>query len=224
MKLHDVFRRVTSTFRAQMAHLLREDMRLTLKGEVFMVMRDGATGEIQEERHLKNLVVRDASILVARLLKDNAETVSPLGAIHGAFVLAVGTGDSGWDLQDPPAPTDTQRALYSELTRKRFQTTTFVDPGGLPVGFPTNVVDYTTTFSESEAVGPLVEMALLGGCISTNMSVRNPVPTPYGPNSALAYDASHNLTMWETELNYLTFPVVNKPATSTLTITWRLTT
>ena len=219
MKLNEIFRRATSTFRVQMAHLLREDMHRSLKGEVFMVLRDGATGTVQDRRHIQNLVVRDASILVARLLKDNQET-----NLHGAFVLAVGTGDTGWDLMNPPAPTDTQRALYSELTRKRFAQTDFVDPGGLPVGYPTNVVDYTTTFSESEAVGPLVEMALLGGNISTNMSVRNPVPTPYGPNSALAYDAAHNLTMWETELNYLTFPVVNKPATSTLTITWRLTT
>jgi hypothetical protein len=207
-----------------MAHILREDAHLALKGEVFMVMRDGHTGRIQDQRHIKNLVVRDASILIARLLKDNQETTVPLGVIHGAYVLAVGTGDSGWDPMNPPAPTDTQRALYSELTRKRFTQTSFVDAGGLPVGYPTNVVDYTTTFSESEAVGPLVEMALLGGSISTNMSVRNPVPTPYGPNSALAYDAAHNLSMWETELNYLVFPVVNKGATSTLTITWRLTT
>jgi hypothetical protein len=206
-----------------MGQLLREDARFKLKGEVFIVLRDGATGEVQDERHIKNLVVQDASILVARLLKDNAET-GPLGALHGAFVLAVGTGDTGWDPMAPPAPTDTQRALYSELTRKRFQTTTFVTTGGLPVGYPTNIVDYTTVFSEAEAVGPLVEMALLGGTISTNMSVRNPVPTPYGPNSSLAYDSAHNLTMWETELNYLTFPVVNKPATSTLAITWRLTT
>jgi hypothetical protein len=219
MRLTDVFRKATSAFRAQMQNLLREDMRMELKGEVFMVMRDGASGKVQEERHIKNLVVRDASILVARLLKDNAET-----GLHGAFVLAVGTGDTGWDPMSPPAPTDTQRALYSELTRKRFQTTTFVTSGGLPVSYPTNIVDYTTVFSEAEAVGPLVEMALLGGNISTNMSVRNPVPTPYGPNSSLAYDALHNLSMWETELNYLTFPIVNKPATSTLAITWRLTT
>jgi hypothetical protein len=219
MKLQDILRRATSTFRAQMEHLLREDMHGALKGEVFMVLKDGATGREQDRRHIKNLVVRDASILVARLLKDNQEV-----GLRSAFVLAVGTGDTGWDLMNPPAPTDTQRALYSELTRKRFFQTDFVDPGGLPVGYPTNVVDYTTTFSEGEAVGPLVEMALLGGNISTNMSIRNPVPTPYGPNSALAYDAAHNLTMWETELNYLTFAVVNKPATSTLTITWRLTT
>ena len=219
MRLTEALRKATSTFRANLVNILREDAHLKLKGEVFMVLRDGASGEVQEKRHIKNLVVKDASVLVARLLKDNAEV-----GLHGAFVLAVGTGNTGWDPMNPPAPTDTQRALYSELARKRFQTTSFVTSDGLPVGYPTNIVDYTTVFSESEAVGPLVEMALLGGNISTNMSVRNAVPTPYGPNSSLAYDALHNLSMWETELNYLSFAVINKPATSTLGITWRLTT
>ena len=221
MKLTDIIRQASTTFRAEMVSRLQEEVPtgLRLKGEVFMVMRDGRTGDIQEERHVKNLVVLDASILIARLLRDNTET-----GLHGAFVLAVGTGDSGWNPMAPPAPTSTQRALYSELTRKRFQSTNFVDPLGLPVSYPTNVVDYTTVFSESEAVGPLVEMSILGGTISTNMSTRNPVPTPYGPNSALPYDVAHNLAMWETALNNLTFAVVNKPATSTLGITWRITT
>jgi hypothetical protein len=83
MKLNEACRRATSTFRAYMAHLLREDMHVALKGEVFMVLKDGATGRVQDHRHLKNLVVQDASILVARLLKDNQETASPLGIIHG---------------------------------------------------------------------------------------------------------------------------------------------
>ena len=38
------------------------------------------------------------------------------------------------------------------------------------------------------------------------------------------YDPTVDLTAFETEINYLTFPVVNKPATSTWTIVWRLTT
>ena len=183
-----------------------------------MTLRDGKTGEVQDQRHIKNLVVWDASILIARLLKDNIE------APHGAFCLAVGTGDSGWNLQSPPAPTKTQRALYNEIGRKRFETTTFINAAGLPVAYPTNVVDYTTVFSESECVAPLCEMGILGGTISANMNIRSPVVYPYGPNSDRPYDESHNLSTWETEANYLTFSVVNKPATSTLAITWRLTT
>ena len=182
-------------------------------GEVIMTLRDGETGEVQAVRHFKNLVVKDASILVARLVKNNSET-----GLHGAFALAVGTGDSGWDPMHPPAPTNTQRALYAELTRKVFASSNFVDSLGNPSSTPTNVVDFVTTFTESEAVGPLVEMSLLGGNISSNMSIKNPVSPPNGP-----YDPTVDLTVFETILNMFTFKVQNKPATSTMTIVWRLT-
>ncbi len=188
-----------------------ENVRYYIRGDVFFELRDGATGELQETRTLRNLVVLDASILIARLVKDNQEPP------FGAYVLAVGTGDVGWNPMSPPAPTNTQRALYAEITRKTFADTQYINSGGLPVAIPTNVVDFTTTFTESEAVGPLVEMGLIGGNISTNLAVKNPVSPPNG-----AYDPTVDLTTKETQLNYLTFPVINKPATSTLTITWRL--
>lgn len=183
-----------------------------IRGDVFMRLRDARTGDLQEEREHRNLVVLDASILIARLMKDNAEPP------HGIFALAVGTGDVGWNPMSPPSPTTTQRALYSEITRKTFASTTFIDAGGVPVAYPTKVVDFSTIFTESEAVGPLVEMGLLGGNISSNLAVKNPVSPPNG-----AYNATVNLTNYETLVNFLTFPVINKPATSTLEITWRLT-
>lgn len=183
-----------------------------IRGDVFMTLRDGKTGDVQLEWERRNLVVLDASILIARLMKDNAEPPK------GIYALAVGTGDTGWNPMSPPAPTTSQRALYSEITRKTFSNTQFINAGGSPVAIPTKVVDFTTIFTESEAVGPLVEMGLIGGNISTNMSVKNPVSPPNG-----AYDATVDLTDFETMVNYLTFPVVNKPATSTLQIVWRLT-
>jgi hypothetical protein len=185
--------------------------RYKVRGDVLITLQDGATGEVQDRREI-NLVVLDASILIARLMKDNAEPP------HGAFALAVGTGDSGWDPMNPPAPTNTQRSLYSELARKTFSDTEFIDGGGIPTAIPTNVVDFTTIFAEAEAVGPLVEMGLLGGNIDTNMSVKKPVLPPNGP-----YDATVDLTAFDTEINFLTFKVINKPPTSTLTIVWRLT-
>lgn len=183
-----------------------------IRGDVFIRLYDAKTGELQEEHTLRNLVVLDASILIARLMKDNAEPPK------GIYALAIGTGDVGWDPMHPPAATDTQRALYSEICRKTFTTTQFIDGGGVPVSYPTKVVDFTTTFTESEAVGPLVEMGLLGGNISSNMSITNPVSPPNG-----TYDPTVDLTDFETLVNYLTFPVVNKPATSTMSIVWRLT-
>lgn len=186
--------------------------KIHIDGEVFITLRDAKTKALQDERHLKNIVTLDASILVARLMKDNQEPP------FGIYALAVGTGQMGWNLQSPPAATNTQRSLWSELARKTFAATNFVDSNGLYVGYPTNVVDFTTTFAESEAVGPLDEMGLLGGNVSTNLNVRNPV-TP--PNSG--YDPTVNLSNFDTLCNYLTFAVVNKSATSSLSIVWRLT-
>jgi hypothetical protein len=212
MRIADGFRRAFAKLASRAGFLHQDEVTSILRGDVFMTLRDAKSGEVLDYREVRNLIVKDASILIARLVKDNAEPPK------GAYVLAVGTGNVGWDPMSPPAATNTQRALYSELTRKTFSSTQFVDGGGIPVGYPTNVVDFTTTFTESEAVGPLVEMGILGGNISTNLAVRNPVSPPNG-----AYDPTVDLTTKETMVNYLTFPVINKPATSTFELTWRLT-
>jgi hypothetical protein len=139
------------------------------------------------------------------------------GPNFGVYALAVGTGDVGWNLQNPPPATNTQRSLYSELGRKAIATASFIDGDGGISGVPTNVVDFTTTFAESEAVGPIVEMGLIGGDCNTNVSITNPVLPPNG-----AYDPTVNVVGLDTLVNYLTFPVINKPSTSTLSWTWRL--
>lgn len=203
--------RVSSAFSVHPAENFAENG-YYIRGDVFFKMRDGRSGELQLERELRNLVVLDASILIARLMKDSAEPP------HGIFALAVGSGDSGWNPMAPPAPTNTQRSLYSEITRKTFSDTQFVNGSGVPVAYPTKVVDFTTRFTEAEAVGPLVEMGLIGGNVSTNLSIRNPVTPPNG-----SYDPTVDLTNYDTLVNFLTFAVINKPATSTLEIVWRLT-
>jgi len=211
MKIKDAFRNAKNAFSLTLANRY-QDRVPGIRGDVFLEMRNAYTGALEYEWERRNLVVRDASILLARLVKDNTEPS------FGVLVLAVGSGDVAWDPMNPPAATDTQRSLHVEITRKTFSSTQFVDSGGTPVAYPTNIVDFQTTFTESEAVGPLVEMGLLGGTISSNLMVKNPVTPPNGP-----YDDTVDHTMFETMLNYLIFPVVNKPATSTLTITWRLT-
>jgi hypothetical protein len=213
MMINSVFGRIKEAVSMLVSHRYEEKYSAIKSGEVIMTLRDGETGEIQCTRKF-NLVVKDASILVARLLKNNSET-----GLNGMFALAVGTGDSGWDPMHPPAPTNSQRALFSELTRKRFASTNFVDSLGNPSSLPTNVVDFVTTFTESEAVGPLVEMGILGGNIDSNMSIKNPVSPPNGP-----YDSTVDLTVFETLCNFFTFSVQNKPSTSTMTVVWRITT
>lgn len=168
----------------------------SLSGEYWIKSKDSITGEVREIYHGHNIIVNSASVLIARLLKDNHE---PDG---GITYLAVGSGASGWDLQNPPQPTNTQTKLNNEIARKAFTTedVTFVDPDtGDPTVVPTNVLDFTATFAETEAVGPLVEMGLFGG------------------------DAS-DLTDSGTMVNFRTFPVLNKTSSMTLTIIFRITT
>jgi hypothetical protein len=211
MKIGDAFRHAKNAFMASLAGRY-EDQPRRLKGDVFMELRNAYTGALEGKWERPNIVTLDASILIARLVKDSQEPP------EGAFVLAVGSGDIGWNPLAPPAATNTQRALYAEITRKTFASTQFIDGGGAPVAYPTNVVDFTTTYTESEAVGPLVEMGLIGGNISSNLLITNPVSPPNGP-----YDPTVDLTTKETLVNYLTFAVISKPATSTFTVTWRLT-
>lgn len=180
-------------------------------GEVIMKLKDPDTGEIIEERHQKNVITKDFSILLARLCKDN------LDPNHGIFALAVGTGKDKWDKQNPPAPTDTQRSLYDEIERKDFADVVFRDDGGATSSIPTDTVDFTTTFSQSEAVGPLVEMGLVGGDVNDDLTVTNQITPPNGP-----YDKSEDVSGKDILCNYLTFPVINKPSTAEISISWRI--
>lgn len=177
------------------------------KGEVFFRL-EHEDGEV-ETIHLQNVITSDFSLLMARLAKD------PLEPRHGIFALAVGSGDAGWDLQNPPSETSAQRSLFSETGRKAFVTTEFIDPVlGTPTAQPTNVVDFSTTFIESEAVGPIVEMGLVGGDVNEDTSITNPIGN--------AEPSDFDVTGYDILCNYLTFPVINKPATARLSIVWRI--
>ena len=82
-----------------------------LKGEFWVILKD-SEGFILAKRHGSNIIVNSASVLIARLLKDNSE---PSG---GITYLAMGTGAVGWNLQNPPQPTTSQTTLEAEIARK----------------------------------------------------------------------------------------------------------
>lgn len=203
-------------FKLGMGHRLAEatPMLAYAQGRIFVEMHDAVTGELQLEREIKNVVTLDASLEVARLMKDPQEPA------HGINMLGVGTGAPGAIL-NPDAPSNEQRRLNNEIARKSFSETTFRDSNGAAVAIPTNVVDFTTIYGESEAVGPLNEMGLLS-TISDNTAIINNNPN-FAGNGGQAYDPTIDVANYDVLVNYLTFSVITKPATSILTITWRLT-
>lgn len=132
-----------------------------------------------------NLICVGSGILLARLAANNTEPMA------GFSFLAVGLGAPNIDLQNPPAPQPSDIILANELARKRFASVNFVDQNGLPTMNKTNIVDFLTTFTEGEAVGPIVELGIFGGD---------------------ATEARNSGTL----VNHITFPVVNKSAQATL--------
>lgn len=178
------------------------------KGTFIFDLRDTKTGEVLTYFEKDNIITRDAGLVAAAHFKGEMS--------GGLKMLAVGTGATG-NLLSPDAPQDTQRALNNEIARKAFSSTTYRTAEGVAVSYRTNIVDFTTTFGESEAVGALNEMGLLVP-YSTNPTTKNPIDN--GPSN---YDASIDTQGLDLLVNYLTFSVVSKPATAVLAITWRLT-
>jgi len=161
----------------------------------------------------KNVITTDASIMVARLIADPTEPTA------GAFALAVGTGDTGWDYQNVPAASPTQGSLYNELDRKQFSSIDFITAStGLVSAIPTNILDFTVTFSTSEAVGPLVEMGIVCAPVDTVPPLTaNPIP------QGSWNDPTVDRRNYDSFLNVRNFNVINKPGTMTLTFVWRVT-
>ena len=166
LSARDTFRKTADAGNLGLHVRENDTCRSILFGIIFWELRDGKTGELQDSGCWENTVTLDASILVARLMKSTP-TPNVSEPRFGCYALAVGTGDVGWDLQNPPVATVSQRSLYNEIARKQLQVSEYVDAEGTISGIPTNIIDFTTTYSESEAVGPLVEMGILGGDIDT---------------------------------------------------------
>lgn len=170
-----------------------------VKGKVWMKLGHNLTREQilkNPDKYFDNLIVDVCSELIAEWAITGIIT-SVSEHVAGILTLAVGTGAGGWDIQDPPAETSDLSILYSELARKQFSDKTYVDVDFNPTTTRTNVVDFTTMFDYAEANGPLVEMGLFGG------------DEALLPNSGTRINAKH-------------FAVLNKNATSQLTILWRL--
>jgi hypothetical protein len=191
-----------------------DDLVLTPKGKFIFDMKDAETGAQLVYWERDNVITLDAGILAATLFKDS-QTPLP-GVNNGLKMLGVGTGATGLVLS-PDAPQPTQRRLNAEIERKPFSSTQYRDANGVAVAYRTHIVDFTTTFTESEAVGPLNEMGLMSTA-SSNPGEQNPIMN--GPTD---YDPTIDVDGYDIMVNYLTFSVISKPNTAILSITWRLT-
>lgn len=189
-------------------------------GDFIFDMRDAITGEQLHYFEKRNVLTLDCGILAARLFRNSLDPVAGSSTSKGITMLSIGSGATG-NLLSPDAPQPEQRKINAQLSRKAFSSSQFRDANGVAVNYPTNVVDFTTTYTESEAVGPLNEMGLVS-TYSNNPAVSSWVVNGPGTVSPV-YDPTIDMSTKDLLANYLTFGVITKPATAILTITWRLT-
>jgi len=191
-----------------------ETLGVRVKGDVFGVLQyeDGREEIVLDK---SNVYTLDGGILAAVLFSKNLGA----GFARGIDMLAVGTGASG-SSASPDIADYRQRNLNTPLFRKIFTSRVYRKPNGDLSAVPTNIVDFTTTFESADAVGALTEMGLM--CTVSGVSG--------GANefSQIAEvfpdrDLNINITNSDILVNYLTFPVINKPSGAILAITWRLT-
>jgi hypothetical protein len=193
MLFKDRVDKIKSFFSFNINKTFKEDL-ISLKGKLFFKVYESSTGKLIYNYESPNIIVNTASILLARLLKNNTEPQK------GISYLAIGSGNPSWDLFNPPAPTTSQTRLENEFFRKAIDYSTFIHPQtGEPTNSYTNIVDYVVTLGESEAIGPIVEFGLFGG------------------------DATDELNSG-TMINWRTVPVITKTIDMVSTIIFRIKT
>ena len=143
-----------------------------------------------------NELTEGFSTLIARLCIDPTE---PAG---GLTFLAVGSGDIGWDPDNPPPADGTETTLVLEFFRKSWASVSFVDEFGVPrtvseaITLGLNTVDFEVVFTEGEATGSIMELGTYGG------------------------DATATLNSG-TLVDYETIPKIPKPANAALGFVFR---
>jgi len=180
-----------------------------IKGQVFGVIthKDGSEEQVLNK---SNIYTLDGGVLAAMLFAGE------LG-VGGVTMLAIGTGATGL-ASAPDVADNRQRKLNSEIVRKPFSSVVYRNATtGAVSSIPTNILDLTTVFAETEASGAgLTEMGLLS-TLSQDTTQSTPSTDAFPNRSDL------DLRSFDRLINYLTFPVIHKPQGAVLALTWRLT-
>lgn len=139
-----------------MNNILNESNGKKFIGEVTDRLIDAITGDIIEERVYNNIVVSRCSILIANLIK---------GGTNGVQYFAVGKGSDSWNNNSLPEPTENDTKLLSETYRKQIrpENIVFITGSNEVSSTPTNRLQISVVFDESEANGELRELGLFGG-------------------------------------------------------------
>jgi hypothetical protein len=162
-----------------------ERAKFQIKGEVWIKIGDNLTREqilTKPDRHIENLIVDVASDLIAQwalVNVDNAVSgdVSDTSIhIPGILTLAVGTGGTGWDIQNPPVETADLTVLFTELGRKAFISKKYVDSYGNDLSSPSNPATVSTSTSQF-TVGVNIPTGTL--IMLTATSLPNPLQANY---------------------------------------------
>jgi hypothetical protein len=153
----------------------KERFELSLKGmwrDKYEWVSGPNEGKIVETGWKPNQIQNSATYLVAGLFARRGEdpTSAPSGwnGLRGISYLAVGTGDTSWEVS-PPTQNPADTSLYNEYFRKELSFTnlgyiaTGLDPGSPTVLGPTTKIQTTCLFTPSEANGSMREFALFGG-------------------------------------------------------------
>jgi len=188
-----------------------------IRGDVLGVLTyEDGTEEVVIDK--TNVYTLDGGVLASILFSNN------LGASHTRFinVLSVGSGASGSSLS-PDIADYRQRKIEVPIFKKGFSSVYYRTPEGAisedgqgnPI--PTHIVDFTTTFEASEANGSLTEMGLMSALNTDSTTFTQP------NDNFPSRDTTLDLLSTDILVNYLTFPVINKPNGAVLAITWRLT-
>ena len=193
----------------------KDDLGIKVKGDVFGVLQyeDGREEIVLDK---SNVYTLDGGILAAVLFSRNLGT----GFARGIDMLAVGTGASG-SSASPDIADYRQRKLNTPLFRKIFTSRLYRKPNGDLSNVPTNIVDFTTTFESADAVGALTEMGLM--CTFSGVAGGANEFNQLGDIFPSRDVENTDITNSDILVNYLTFPVINKPSGAILAITWRLT-
>lgn len=133
-----------------------------ITGEVldYFIYPDGRRELVRKQDY--NLIVSTCSVLIACLMKGES-------GYSGATYWALGSGSDTWSDITPPAPLTTDTQLTAEVYRKMITSgdIDFLDPANEVSLTPTNKIQITVLFDETEANGPLREFAIFGGLASS---------------------------------------------------------